>query len=91
MLRQALAPDMVNYSALISAWEKGEELRWAFDVFAAMLRPALVPSLIRDMHLEVDSGIMPSRQRTGMGPPLPWRQSRRLIPTQHRPHTLVSE
>ena len=40
---------MVSYSALISACEKGDELRWAFDVYAAMLRPALVPSLIRVM------------------------------------------
>ena len=86
MLRQALKPDKVNYSALISAWEKGEELRWAFDVYAAMLRPALVPSLIRDMHLrgglgdyaataEGQDGHLRSRGGTVDG---------RLVPTQHR-------
>ena len=38
MLRQALELNMVTYSALISACEKGQELRRAFDVCAELRR-----------------------------------------------------
>ena len=37
---------MVTYNALISACEKGQEPRRAFDVGAGMLRPALLPSMV---------------------------------------------
>ena len=46
MLRQALAPDTVSYRALISASEKGQELRRAIDVCAEMLRQALEPDMV---------------------------------------------
>ena len=41
-----MKPNMVSYSALISACEKGKELRRAFDVFARMLRQALKPNMV---------------------------------------------
>ena len=37
---------MVTYSALISACEKGQELRRAFDVCAEMRRQALEPNMV---------------------------------------------
>ena len=46
MLRQALKPDIFSYSALISACEKGQELRRAFDVCAAMLRQGMKPNMV---------------------------------------------
>ena len=46
MLRQALKPDMVSYSALISACEKGKEMRRTFDVCAAILRQAMKPNMV---------------------------------------------
>ena len=46
MLRQALEPTLVTYSAVINACEQGQELRWAFDVCAEMLRQALEPILV---------------------------------------------
>ena len=46
LLRQALKPDMVSYSALIIACEMGEELRRSFDVCVAMLRQALQPNMV---------------------------------------------
>ena len=45
MLCQALEPTLVTYSAVISACEKGQELRRAFDVCAVMLRQALQPNI----------------------------------------------
>ena len=46
MLCQALEPTLVTYSAVISACEKGQELRRAFDVCAEMLRQAREPTLV---------------------------------------------
>ena len=44
MLRQTVEPDIVSYNAVISACEKGQELRRAFGVCAEMLRQALAPN-----------------------------------------------
>ena len=38
---------MVSYGAVIGACEKGKEPRRAFDVRADMLRPDLLPSMVR--------------------------------------------
>ena len=46
MLRQALEPNMVTYSALISACGKGQELRRTFDVCEEMRRQALEPDMV---------------------------------------------
>ena len=46
MLCQALEPTLVTDSAVISACEKGQELRRAFDVCAEMLRQALEPNMV---------------------------------------------
>ena len=43
---QALEPDMVTYSALISACGKGQELRRALNVCAEMWRQALEPDMV---------------------------------------------
>ena len=46
MRRQALKPNLVSYNALISACEKGQELRKAFAVCVAMLRQALMANMV---------------------------------------------
>ena len=45
MLRQAMKPNMVSYSALISCCAKGKKTHRAFDVWVAMLRQALKPNM----------------------------------------------
>ena len=40
-----MKPNMVLYSALISACDKVNELRWALDVCADMLRQAMDPNM----------------------------------------------
>ena len=46
MLRQAMKPNMVSYNALISACEKGKELRRAVKVCDLMQRQGIKPNIV---------------------------------------------
>ena len=39
-------PDVVTYSGLISAWEKGKQPERALDVFEAMVQQGVVPDVV---------------------------------------------
>ena len=65
---------MVSYGAVIGACEKGKELRRAFDVRADMLRPDLLPGMVRYSGVisargegQVTSAIQRSRAEPGLG------------------------
>ena len=46
MKQQGVVPDVITYSALISACEKGNQLEQALGFFEAIKQQGLVPNLI---------------------------------------------
>ena len=46
MQQQGVAPDVITYSALISACEKGKQPEQAMEVFKAMQQQGVVPNVI---------------------------------------------
>jgi len=46
MRRQGVVPNVVTYSALVSACEKGERLGQALKMFVAMQRQGVAPDVV---------------------------------------------
>ena len=46
MKQQRLVPDVIAYSALISACEKAKQFKMALEIFAAMKQQVVVPNVI---------------------------------------------
>ena len=46
MKQQGVIPNVITYSALISACEKANQLEWAFRLFQAMKKQSIVPNTV---------------------------------------------
>ena len=46
MKQQSVVPNVITYSTLISACEKGNELERALEIFATMRQEGVVPNVV---------------------------------------------